>query len=639
MESKMVSVRLPDGSQRQFEVPVTVAQVAASIGTGLAKAALAGKVDGKVVDTSFLIDHDVDLAIVTDKDADGLDVIRHSTAHLLAYAVKELFPDAQVTIGPVIENGFYYDFSYKRPFTPEDLQAIEKKMAELAKKDEPVTRKVLPRDEAVAYFKSIGEAYKAEIIESIPADQDVSLYSEGAFIDLCRGPHVPSTGKLKVFKLMKLAGAYWRGDSKNEMLQRIYGTAWAKKEEQEAYLHMLEEAEKRDHRKLGRALDLFHFQEEAPGLIFWHPKGWIVWQQVEQYMRRVYQDNGYQEVKAPQILDRSLWEKSGHWENYKDNMFTTESENRAYALKPMNCPGHVQIYRSNMHSYRELPLRYGEFGQCHRNEPSGSLHGMMRVRGFTQDDGHIFCTEDQILDECVAFTALLQKVYQDFGFTEVIYKIATRPDKRVGADDLWDKAENALIESLKRSGCEYSISPGEGAFYGPKIEYTLKDAIGRMWQCGTIQVDFSMPVRLEAEYVAEDNTRKVPVMLHRAILGSLERFIGMLIENHAGALPLWLAPVQIAVLNISDAQAEYAQKVAQNLKKQGFRVHVDLRNEKITYKIREHSVQKLPYIVVIGDKERDANTVAVRARGNVDLGVMPLDKLVERLQSEIDTRA
>lgn len=635
----MITVRLPDGSQREFDSPVTVAQVAANIGTGLAKAALAGKVNGNVVDTSYLIEQDSDLAIITDKDADGLDVIRHSTAHLLAYAVKELFPDAQVTIGPVIENGFYYDFSYKRPFTPEDLLAIEKKMTELAKKDEPVTRKVLPRDEAVEYFKSIGEAYKAEIIASIPADQDVSLYSEGKFTDLCRGPHVPSTGKLKVFKLMKLAGAYWRGDSKNEMLQRIYGTAWAKKEEQEAYLNMLEEAEKRDHRKLGRALDLFHFQEEAPGLIFWHPKGWTVWQQVEQYMRRVYQDNGYQEVKAPQILDRSLWEKSGHWENYKENMFTTESENRSYALKPMNCPGHVQIFASDLRSYRELPLRYGEFGQCHRNEPSGSLHGMMRVRGFTQDDGHIFCTEDQILDECVAFTALLQKVYLNFGFTDVIYKVATRPEKRVGSDEAWDKAEAALIASLDRSGCTYEISPGEGAFYGPKIEYTLKDAIGRMWQCGTIQVDFSMPARLGAEYVAEDNTKKIPVMLHRAILGSFERFIGMLIENHAGALPLWLAPVQIAVLNISDAQADYAQAVAQNLKKQGFRVHVDLRNEKITYKIREHSIQKLPYIIVIGDKERDAGTVAVRARGNVDLGVMPVDLLVERLNNEVETKA
>lgn len=635
----MVSIRLPDGSQRQFDAAVTVAQVAASIGTGLAKAALAGKVDGKVVDTSFLIEKDADLAIITDKDADGLEVIRHSTAHLLAYAVKDLFPDAQVTIGPVIDNGFYYDFSYKRPFTPEDLVAIEKKMAELVKKDEPVTRRILPRDEAIAYFTSIGEAYKAELIGAIPAGEDVSLYSEGSFTDLCRGPHVPSTGKLKVFKLMKLAGAYWRGDSKNEMLQRVYGTAWAKKEDQDAYLHMLEEADKRDHRKLGRLLDLFHFQEEAPGLIFWHPKGWTVWQQVEQYMRHVYQDNGYQEVKAPQILDRSLWEKSGHWDNYKDNMFTTDSENRAYALKPMNCPGHVQIFRANMHSYRELPLRFGEFGQCHRNEPSGSLHGMMRVRGFTQDDGHIFCTEDQILDECVAFTALLQKVYRDFGFTEVIYKVATRPEKRVGSDDLWDKAETALIESLKRSGCEFDISPGEGAFYGPKVEYTLKDAIGRTWQCGTIQVDFSMPVRLEAEYVAEDNSRKVPVMLHRAILGSLERFIGMLIENHAGALPLWLAPVQVSILNISEGQADYAQTVAQILKKQGFRVQTDLRNEKITYKIREHSVQKLPYIVVIGDKERDANTVAVRARGNVDLGVMSIDSLAERLHQEIAAKA
>ncbi len=635
----MISIRLPDGSQREFDAPVTVAQVAASIGAGLAKAALAGKVDGALVDTSHLISHDAELAIITDKDADGLEVIRHSTAHLLAYAVKELFPDAQVTIGPVVDNGFYYDFSYKRPFTPEDLEAIEKKMAELVKKDEPVQRKVLPRDEAVKYFKSIGEAYKAEIIESIPANEDVSLYSEGRFTDLCRGPHVPSTGKLKVFKLMKLAGAYWRGDSKNEMLQRIYGTAWAKKEDQEAYLHMLEEAEKRDHRKLGKVLDLFHFQDEAPGLIFWHPKGWTVWQQVEQYMRRVYQDNGYQEVKAPQILDRTLWEKSGHWDNYKDNMFTTDSENRHYALKPMNCPGHVQIFRSNLHSYRELPLRYGEFGQCHRNEPSGSLHGMMRVRGFTQDDGHIFCTEDQILDECVAFTALLQKVYRDFGFDEVIYKVATRPEKRVGSDDLWDKAEKALITSLERSGCHYEISPGEGAFYGPKIEYTLKDAIGRAWQCGTIQVDFSMPVRLEAEYAAEDNSRKVPVMLHRAILGSLERFIGMLIENHAGALPVWLAPSQVSILNISEGQIEYAQKLEQNLKKQGFRVHTDLRNEKITYKIREHSMQKIPYIVVVGDKERDANTVAVRARGNVDLGVMSIDSLVERLHQEVASKA
>lgn len=634
----MLTVSLPDGSKRQFDAALSVAQVAASIGTGLAKAALAGKVDGNVVDTSFVIDHDVDLAIITDKDVEGLDVIRHSAAHLLAYAVKSLFPDAQVTIGPVIDNGFYYDFSYKRPFTPEDLAAIEKKMMELAKKDEPVTRREVPRDEAIAYFKSLGEHYKAEIIESIPAEQPVSLYAEGGFTDLCRGPHVPSTGKLKVFKLMKLAGAYWRGDSKNEMLQRIYGTAWARKEDQEAYLHMLEEADKRDHRKLGRALDLFHFQEEAPGLIFWHPKGWTVWQQVEQYMRRIYQDNGYDEVKAPQILDISMWEKSGHWENYKENMFTTESENRSYALKPMNCPGHVQIFRSDMRSYRDLPLRYGEFGQCHRNEPSGSLHGMMRVRGFTQDDGHVFCTEDQIQDECIAFTQLLQQVYKDFGFTDIIYKVATRPDKRVGSDEAWDKAENALIESLKRSGFAFEISPGEGAFYGPKIEYTLKDAIGRTWQCGTMQVDFSMPARLGAEYVAQDNTRQIPVMLHRAILGSLERFIGMLIEHYSGAMPMWLAPVQIAVLNISEAQADYAQSVAQNLKKQGFRVALDLRNEKITFKIREHSMQKLPFIVVIGDKERDAKTVAVRARGNLDLGTMSVEKLAERLQQDIDTK-
>jgi threonyl-tRNA synthetase len=635
----MIAVKLPDGSQRQFDAPLTVAQVAASIGAGLAKAALAGKVDGKLVDTSFLIERDVELAIVTDKDADGLEVIRHSTAHLLAYAVKELFPDAQVTIGPVIENGFYYDFAYKRPFTPEDLLEIEKKMAELAKKDEPVTRKVVARDEAIAYFESIGEAYKAELIGSIPQDQEVSLYTEGKFTDLCRGPHVPSTGKLKVFKLMKLAGAYWRGDAKNEMLQRVYGTAWAKKDEQEAYLHMLEEAEKRDHRKLGRALDLFHFQDEAPGLIFWHAKGWTIWQQVEQYMRRVYNDNGYQEVKAPQILDRSLWEKTGHWENYRESMFTTESENRSYALKPMNCPGHIQIFNSSLHSYRDLPLRFGEFGQCHRNEPSGALHGMMRVRGFTQDDGHIFCTEEQVQDEVAAFDKLVRQVYLDFGFTEVAVKLALRPEKRVGEEEVWDKAENALREAIRASGAEWEELPGEGAFYGPKIEYHLKDSIGRSWQCGTMQVDFSMPGRLGSEYVTEDNGRKVPVMLHRAIVGSLERFIGMLIENHAGAMPLWLAPVQVVVLNISDAQSEYVQNVAQTLKKQGFRVETDLRNEKITYKIRQHSLQKPPYILVVGDKERDANTVAVRARGNVDLGVMPIDVLVERLKNEVETKA
>jgi threonyl-tRNA synthetase len=640
----MIAITLPDGSVRQFDAPVTVAQVAQSIGTGLAKAALAGRVQSaqdekaRVVDTSFLIECDTKLAIITDKDADGLEVIRHSTAHLLAYAVKDLFPQAQVTIGPVIENGFYYDFSYSRPFTPEDLAQIEQRMAELARKDEPVVRKVLPRDEAVSYFKSIGEHYKAEIIESIPADQDVSLYSEGAFTDLCRGPHVPSTGKLKVFKLMKVAGAYWRGDSKNEMLQRIYGTAWAKKDEQDAYLTMLEEAEKRDHRRLGKELDLFHMQEEAPGLVFWHPKGWTVWQQVEQAMRAVYRDNGYQEVKAPQILDRALWEKTGHWENYRDNMFTTESENRSYALKPMNCPGHVQIYKSDLRSYRELPLRYGEFGQCHRNEPSGSLHGLMRVRGFTQDDGHIFCTEDQILDECVAYTALLQQVYRDFGFTNILYKIATRPEKRIGSDDLWDKAEAALMESLKRSGCEFEVTPGEGAFYGPKIEYTLKDAIGRHWQCGTIQVDFSMPARLGAEYVAEDNTRKLPVMLHRAILGSLERFIGMLIEHHSGAFPLWLAPVQVCVMNITEAQEDYARSVAQTLQKQGLRVEADLRGEKINYKIRDRSLQKIPYLLVVGGKEKESATVSVRARGGVDLGVMSIEAIAGRLDSEIQAR-
>jgi threonyl-tRNA synthetase len=615
-----------------------VAQVAASIGAGLAKAALAGKVDGKVVDTSFLIDHDAQLAILTAKDAEGLEVIRHSTAHLLAYAVKQLFPDAQVTIGPVIENGFYYDFSYKRPFTPEDLLAIENKMAELVKKDEPVTRKVLPRDEAIDYFNSIGEVYKAQIIASIPADQDVSLYSEGAFTDLCRGPHVPSTGKLKVFKLMKVAGAYWRGDSKNEMLTRIYGTAWATKEEQAAYLNMLEEADKRDHRRLGRELDLFHTQEEAPGLVFWHPKGWAVWQQVEQYMRKVYENNGYMEVKAPQILDRSLWEKTGHWQNYRDNMFTTASENRDYAVKPMNCPGHIQIYKSALRSYRDLPLRYGEFGQCHRNEPSGALHGIMRVRGFTQDDGHIFCSENQILDECVAFTTLLQKVYRDFGFNNILYKVATRPQNRIGSDEVWDKAEHALMESLRRSGCDFVISPAEGAFYGPKIEYTLKDAIGRQWQCGTMQVDFFMPERLGAEYVAEDNARHTPVMLHRAIVGSLERFIGMLVENYAGAMPVWLAPEHLVVCSISEAAAEYAKNVAETLKKQGFRVHADLRGEKITYKIREHSLQKVPYILVVGEKEAAAGLVAVRGRGNRELGVMQQSAFAELLAKEIEDK-
>jgi len=631
----MVVITLPDGSQRRFEAPVTVADVAASIGAGLAKAALAGKVDGRLVDTSYTIDADATLSIVTERDPEGLEIIRHSTAHLLAYAVKSLFPDAQVTIGPVIDNGFYYDFSYKRPFTPEDLAAIEAKMTELAKRNEPVVREVRERDEAVKFFESIGEKYKAEIIASIPAGQPITLYREGDFVDLCRGPHVPSTGRLRVFKLMKLAGAYWRGDSNNEMLQRIYGTAWARKEDQDAYLHMLEEAEKRDHRKLGRELDLFHMQDEAPGLVFWHPKGWALWQQVEQYMRGVYQDCGYQEVKGPQILDRSLWERTGHWQNYRENMFTTESENRHYALKPMNCPGHVQIFKSDLRSYRDLPLRYGEFGQCHRNEPSGALHGIMRVRGFTQDDGHSFCTEDQILDECVAFTDRLQQVYRDFGFTDILYKIATRPDKRVGSDESWDKAEAALMESLRRAGCEFDISPGEGAFYGPKIEYTLRDAIGRQWQCGTIQVDFNTAGRLGAEYVAEDNTRRVPVMLHRAIVGSLERFIGILIEHHAGALPMWLAPVQAVVMNITDAQAEYAASVAETLRKQGFRVQTDLRNEKINYKIRENSLQKIPYLLVVGDKERQAGKVAVRARGGADSGVLDVGAFAARLSEDV----
>jgi threonyl-tRNA synthetase len=631
----MIHITLPDGSKREFPGPVTVADVAASIGAGLAKAALAGKVDGEIVDTSYQMSVDSALSIITGKDADGLEVIRHSTAHLLAYAVKELFPEAQVTIGPVIEHGFFYDFSYKRPFTPEDLSVIEKKMMALAVMDEPITRRVLPRNEAIEYFKSQGEHYKAEIIAGIPADQDVSLYREGKFEDLCRGPHVPSTGKLKHFKLMKLAGAYWRGDHKNEMLQRIYGTAWATKDELQQHLMMLEEAEKRDHRKLGRELDLFHIDEHAPGLVFWHPKGWTLWQAVEQYMRHVYRDNGYLEVKGPQIIDKGLWEKTGHWDKYRENMFVTESEKREYALKPMNCPGHILIFKQGMKSYRDLPLRFGEFGQCHRNEPSGGLHGIMRVRGFTQDDGHIFCTEDQILQECVDYTALLQKVYAEFGFKNIIYKVATRPAQRIGSDEVWDKAEAALLESLRASNCEFEISPGEGAFYGPKIEYTLKDAIGRHWQCGTIQVDFSMPERLDAEYVGEDGARHRPVMLHRAIVGSLERFIGILIEESAGALPAWLAPVQVAVLNITDSQAEYARSVAKTLQNQGLRVDLDLRNEKITYKIREHSMQKLPYLLVIGDKEMAEGAVAVRARGGKDLGVMSLDAFLQQIKGDI----
>ena len=635
----MISIQLPDGSHRDYPGPVTVEEVAASIGPGLAKAALGGRVGAgaisKLVDTSFSIDHDERLAIVTEKDADGLELIRHSTAHLLAYAVKELFPDAQVTIGPVIENGFFYDFAYKRPFTPEDLVAIEAKMTELARKDEPVSRRVLPRDEAVAHFRAMGEAYKAEIIGSIPAGEDVSLYREGNFEDLCRGPHVPRTGKLKHFKLMKVAGAYWRGDHRNEMLQRIYGTAWATKDELQQYLHMLEEAEKRDHRKLGRELDLFHIDEVAPGVVFWHPKGWALWQAIERYMRDVYRDTGYQEVKGPQILDKSLWEKTGHWQNYRENMFTTESEKREYALKPMNCPGHVLIFKSTLRSYKELPIRYGEFGQCHRNEPSGALHGIMRIRGFTQDDGHVFCTEDQILEECVAYTAQLQKVYADFGFTDIIYKVATRPENRVGSDDLWDKAEYALQEALRRSNCDFVIAPGDGAFYGPKIEYTLKDALGRQWQLGTMQVDFNTAERLGGDYVTETSGRAFPVMLHRAIVGSFERFIGILLEHHGGAMPAWLAPIQVSVLNISENSADYALEVTKTLQKQGLRVASDLRNEKITYKIREHSLQKVPYILVVGDKEKANGAVSVRARGNHDLGAMPLGDFSAKLAADI----
>jgi len=630
----MPNIRLPDGSSKSFPGPVTVAEIAASIGAGLARAALAGKVNGKLVDTSYRVESDADIAIVTPKSPEGLDILRHSTSHLMAQAVQELFPGAQVTIGPVIENGFYYDFSYQRPFTPEDLVAIEQRMAEIVKKDLKVERKIMSRDEAVRFFQSIGEKYKAEIIAAIPANEPISLYGQGNWIDLCRGPHVPSTGKLKVFKLMRVAGAYWRGDSKNEMLQRIYGTAWATKEEQDAYLKMLEEAEKRDHRNLGTQLDLFHMQQEAPGLVFWHPKGWSLWQAVEQYMRRVYRDNGYQEVRGPQIIDVSLWQKTGHWDNFKENMFTTSSENRDYAIKPMNCPGHILIYNKGVRSYRDLPLRYGEFGSCHRNEPSGSLHGLMRVRGFVQDDGHIFCTEEQILGECVAYTALLQKVYRDFGFTDIIYKVATRPAKRIGSDESWDKAEQALKEALRRSNVSFSISAGEGAFYGPKIEYSLKDGIGRVWQCGTMQVDFSMPGRLGAEYVGEDNARHTPVMLHRAIVGSFERFIGILIEHYAGAFPLWLAPHQVVVLNITERQADYALSVRNHLVNQGFRVISDLRNEKISYKIREHSLQKLPYQLVVGDKELQAETVAVRTRSGEDLGAMSLEAFTARLHAE-----
>ena len=630
----MLNITLPDGSRRQFEAPVSVYDVAASIGTGLAKAALAGKVDGKLVDTSFVIEHDADLAIVTGKDAEGIDIIRHSTAHLMAYAVKELFPEAQVTIGPTIEEGFYYDFAYKRPFTPEDLIAIEAKMAELVKQDIPVERYELPRDEAVAYFKGIGEAYKAEIIESIPQGEVLSLYREGSFTDLCRGPHVPSTGKLKVFKLMKGAGGYWRGDSSNEMLQRIYGTARATKDELKDYLFRLEEAEKRDHRKLGKQLDLFHLQDEAPGMVFWHPKGWALWQTIEQHMRKELDAAGYQEIKTPLIMDKGLWEKSGHWENYQENMFITQSEKRDYAVKPMNCPGHVQVFNQGLRSYRDLPMRLAEFGSCHRNEPSGALHGLMRVRGFVQDDAHIFCTEEQIVAESKAFNELVMKVYKQFDFHDVAIKLSLRPEKRAGSDETWDKAEQGLRDALTACGLQWEELPGEGAFYGPKIEYHIKDAIGRSWQCGTLQLDFVLPERLDAEYVTEDNGRARPVMLHRAILGSLERFIGILIENHAGSFPLWLAPVQMVVMNITEHQADYCREVAERLRAEGFRVALDLRNEKIGYKIRDNSQQRFPYQIVVGNSEKENRQVAVRRKAE-DLGSLNLDDFIARLKQEI----
>ncbi len=630
----MPQITLPDGSQRRYPHPVTIHEIAADIGPGLAKAALAGTVDGRMVDTSYRVEHDAEVAIVTDRDEAGLEVIRHSTAHLLAQAVKELFPQAQVTIGPVIDNGFYYDFAYDKPFTPDDLKAIEKKMLELARRDYPVSRSVMSRDQAIEFFRSQGEEYKAKIIEDIPADEELSLYRQGEFTDLCRGPHVPSTGRLKAFKLTKLAGAYWRGDASNEMLQRIYGTAWKDKKDLKAYLQRLEEAEKRDHRRLGKALDLFHLQEEAPGMIFWHPRGWTVYQQIVGYIRRKLAQHGYQEVHTPQVVDRSLWEKSGHWDKFHDDMFTVSAEHREYAVKPMNCPCHIQIYNQGLKSYRDLPLRMAEFGSCHRNEASGTLHGLMRLRSFVQDDAHIFCTEEQIQQEVSKFIDLLYEVYADFGFDQVLIKLSTRPAQRVGSDAVWDKAEKALAEALDAKGLEWELQPGEGAFYGPKIEFSLQDCLERVWQCGTIQVDFSMPERLDAQYVAEDGSRRVPVMLHRAVLGSLERFIGILIEHHAGALPLWLAPVQAVVLNITDKQAEYVKKVEKFLKNKGFRVESDLRNEKIGFKIREHTLQKIPYLLVTGDREIESETVAVRKLGGEDLGAMSLDSLAAMLAAE-----
>ncbi|MFN2309678.1 MAG: threonine--tRNA ligase [Gammaproteobacteria bacterium] len=634
----MPTITLPDGSPRRFDHPVSVQDIAASIGPGLAKAALAGKLAGRLVDTSHVIDGDTPLAIITERDAEGLEVIRHSTAHLLAQAVKALFPEAQVTIGPVIEDGFYYDFAYQRPFTPEDLAAIEAKMTELAEADLAVSRKTMPRDAAVAFFRDMGEAYKAEIIEDIPAGEDISLYQQGDFIDLCRGPHVPSTGKLKAFKLMKVAGAYWRGDSRNEMLQRIYGTAWTDKKALKAYLHRLEEAEKRDHRKIAKQLHLFHMQEEAPGMVFWHTNGWIIWQAVEQYLRAKLDAHGYEEVRTPQVVDRSLWEKSGHWEFYREHMFTTQSENRDYAVKPMNCPCHIQIFNHGLHSYRDLPLRMAEFGSCHRNEPSGALHGLMRVRGFTQDDAHIFCTEDQMRDEAERFIDLVLAVYGDFGFQDILFKLSTRPAKRAGADEAWAKAEHALEQALNAKGLNWDLQPGEGAFYGPKIEFSLKDCIGRVWQCGTLQLDFVLPGRLGAEYVAEDNSRRVPVMLHRAVLGSMERFIGILIEHHAGWMPAWLAPVQAMVMSITDRQDAAVRQVEEALRNQGIRAKSDLRNEKIGFKIREHTIQRVPYLLVVGDREAESSSVAVRTRAGKDLGVMSVQTFSERLTTEIASR-
>ena len=639
----MLKITLPDGSVREFDGPVTIMQVAQSIGAGLAKNTVAGRVNGRLLDACDVIAQDATLQIITPKDQEGVDIIRHSCAHLIGHAVKQLYPTAKMVIGPVIEEGFYYDISYERPFTPEDVAAIEARMKELIAQDYDVVKKMTPRAEVIKVFEQRGETYKLRLVEEMPNETQMGLYYHQEYVDMCRGPHVPNTRFLKVFKLTKLAGAYWRGDAKNEQLQRIYGTAWADKKDLQAYITRIEEAEKRDHRKLGRELNLFHIDEHSPGTVFWHAKGWQIWQEVEQYMRRVYRDNGYLEVKGPQILDRTLWEKTGHWDKYRDNMFTTESEKHDFALKPMNCPGHILIFKQGIKSYRELPLRMGEFGQCHRNEPTGGLHGIMRVRAFTQDDGHIFCMEDQVQQEVLNFTRLLQKVYQDFGFTDIIYKVATRPEARIGSDESWDKAEAALFDSLKASGCEYQVAVGDGAFYGPKIEYTLKDALGRQWQCGTIQVDFSMPERLDAEYVGEDGNRHRPVMLHRAIVGSMERFIGILIEQHAGALPVWLAPQQVAVLNITDAQSDYVQEIVAKVQKvlpdHALKIAADLRNEKITYKIREHALQKLPYILVAGDKEKAAGTVAVRARGNKDLGVMSVQAFIDLLAQDIANKA